>query len=373
MAFDVFISYSQKDAAAANGVCRALESHGIPCWIAPRDVPAGQGWKGSIVEAIRHARVVVLIFSAEVNASKQVRREVDIAFESGRPILPLRIENVEMGDDLYYCLADRHWLDAITPPLEQHIDQLVHAIRGLLGEPGSPPLPAVAAAIIGTGAAADAAAVTAATIAPALSPSLPAAPEPAPIAAHTARTATRRSSAKLWIGVVAVIAVVAVVWVAWIMTRGDDPHELFARGYAYEFGDGVGINLDLAHDYYAKAAALSDADAQVALGRMALSERPPQGDEAAKWYEAAAKQGHPEGACGLGTVYAEIRKEYPAAHQWYQAAADKQAGCGEYGLGRLYWYGYGVAEDRATSIRWMQQAAAHGDPQARAFMAQFGR
>ena len=33
-----------------------------------------------------------------------------IAFESEHPILPFRIEDVEMNDDLYYCVAARHWL-----------------------------------------------------------------------------------------------------------------------------------------------------------------------------------------------------------------------------------------------------------------------
>jgi hypothetical protein len=38
MAFDVFISYSTKDKATADAACAALESAGIRCWIAPRDV-----------------------------------------------------------------------------------------------------------------------------------------------------------------------------------------------------------------------------------------------------------------------------------------------------------------------------------------------
>ena len=132
MAHDVFISYSKSDKATADAVCHALEADGIRCWVAPRDVSPGLSWKQSIVDAIREARTMVLIFSDEANSSPQVRREVDIAFESGHPILPFRIEDVEMNKDLYYCIAARHWLDALTGPKDEHIEKLVVSVRGLV-------------------------------------------------------------------------------------------------------------------------------------------------------------------------------------------------------------------------------------------------
>jgi peptidyl-prolyl cis-trans isomerase D len=131
MAHDVFISYSSHDKATADAVCHALEARGIRCWIAPRDVQVGDMWKRSIVEAIREAPIMVLIFSGEANRSPQVQREVDIAFEAGRAILPFRIEAVEVSTELYFCLAARHWLDALTPPLEHHIEKLLTAVRAL--------------------------------------------------------------------------------------------------------------------------------------------------------------------------------------------------------------------------------------------------
>jgi hypothetical protein len=134
MPHEVFISYSQQDTPTADAACHALEAAGIRCWIAPRDIPAGQSWKGSIVGAIRGARVMVLVFSGEANRSAQVQREVDIAFEAGHPIVPFRIENVQMNDELYYCIAQRHWLDALAPPLEQHIGRLVEAVSALVPE-----------------------------------------------------------------------------------------------------------------------------------------------------------------------------------------------------------------------------------------------
>ena len=44
MTHDVFISYSQKDKATADAVCRALEHNSVRVWIAPRDIPPGAKW-----------------------------------------------------------------------------------------------------------------------------------------------------------------------------------------------------------------------------------------------------------------------------------------------------------------------------------------
>jgi len=41
MSHDIFISYSSKDKPIADGICASLETAGIRCWIAPRDIAAG--------------------------------------------------------------------------------------------------------------------------------------------------------------------------------------------------------------------------------------------------------------------------------------------------------------------------------------------
>jgi hypothetical protein len=132
MAHDVFISHSKADKAIADAVCHGLEAHGVRCWLASRDIAPGNSWKAAIISAIREARLVVFVFSRAANSSQQVQREVDAAFEAGHPIIPFRIEDVQMNDDLYYCIASRHWLDALTPPIEQHIQDLCRAVGRLL-------------------------------------------------------------------------------------------------------------------------------------------------------------------------------------------------------------------------------------------------
>src|SRR5215469_13145409 len=94
MPFDVFISYSTHDKAAADAACAVLEASGIRCWIAPRDIPPGTEWAKAIVDAIDRCRAMVLIFSSNANGSKQIHREIQRAFEREVPVVPFRIENI---------------------------------------------------------------------------------------------------------------------------------------------------------------------------------------------------------------------------------------------------------------------------------------
>lgn len=133
MNHSVFISYSSKDQVLANAVCARLEQNGIKCWIAPRDGQPGQPYGEEIIDAIVESTVMVLIFSEHSNASPQVANEVERAMSKSRVIIPFRITDVQPSGAIEYFIGSRHWLDALTPPIEQHIDRLVATVRGVLG------------------------------------------------------------------------------------------------------------------------------------------------------------------------------------------------------------------------------------------------
>ena len=131
MSFDVFISYSTKDKATADATCALLETNGVRCWIAPRDIMPGMEWGEAIVDALESCSVMVLVFSSNANESRQIRREVERAENRGVPVVPLRIENVEPTKSLAFYMGSVHWLDALTPPLEQHIHRLAEVVQAL--------------------------------------------------------------------------------------------------------------------------------------------------------------------------------------------------------------------------------------------------
>ena len=133
MSHYVFVSYSSHDKATANAVCAYLEARKIRCWLAPRDVPAGAIYAEALVDAIEASSVFVLIFSDGSNRSGHVIKEVDVAADKRIPIIPLRIQEVECSKAMGYYINTLHWLDALTPPLEQHLSVLADRVQALLG------------------------------------------------------------------------------------------------------------------------------------------------------------------------------------------------------------------------------------------------
>jgi hypothetical protein len=77
---------------------------------------------------------MVLIFSSHSNASEHVIREVTKAISKSLLIIPFRIEDVQPTKSMDYLIGTPHWLDAISPPLDQHIDKLIITIKKFLSD-----------------------------------------------------------------------------------------------------------------------------------------------------------------------------------------------------------------------------------------------
>lgn len=131
---DVFISYAQVDKPTADAACAKLESRNIRCWIAPRDVPPGKHFPEAIIDGIEGSRVMVLIFSSHSNNSQHVIRELTTAVNKRLIIIPFRIENVLPSKSMEYLIGLPHWLDALTPSLEHHLDTLATTLEKFLSD-----------------------------------------------------------------------------------------------------------------------------------------------------------------------------------------------------------------------------------------------
>jgi TolB-like protein/Flp pilus assembly protein TadD len=128
----VFISHSSKDKEIADAICHQLESAEIPCWMAPRNIEYGSDWTEGIMRGITACRVFVLVFSENANGSGHVRREVAKAFSLGLQVIPFRIEDTLPQTSLSYFLETVHWLDAVSAPLEKHLNSLTERVKKLL-------------------------------------------------------------------------------------------------------------------------------------------------------------------------------------------------------------------------------------------------
>lgn len=107
----VFISHSSIDAEQVKHVVDYLESSGIHCWFSSRDIPPGSDWAETIYHAISESAAFILLFTGNANESWQIRNELDIATNLKIPIIPVRIEKVELSKGLRYFTNSHQWLE----------------------------------------------------------------------------------------------------------------------------------------------------------------------------------------------------------------------------------------------------------------------
>jgi hypothetical protein len=132
MAHDVFISHALKDKDFATTICEKLESSQVKCWIAGRDISAGDEWSEAIRKAIKSSLVVVLVLSENANAATHMEREIAHAYYAKRVILPVRLTATPPRRELLFYLGNVRWLDAFNAPIEQHLGALIATVKGIV-------------------------------------------------------------------------------------------------------------------------------------------------------------------------------------------------------------------------------------------------
>jgi TPR repeat protein len=377
MTHDVFISYSSDDKTVAESVCLSLEARGIRCWIAPRDIKLGADWSGALVEAIHQCQVMVLIYSANANHSKQVKREVERAVFHDKVLIPLRIEDVPPSRELEYFISTAHWMDAHPPPLNPHLERLAKSIQSLLHLKGRPeqasggPPPGKS----------DGSAQS-------LAPSRPARWRWIALAAvfliavalmiqlgnrsdHSAASAGSELRAiPVTLSATEPGGASTRVVVSQPSIAHDDDTRLYERGAALYAGTGVVRDINAAAAIWRRAAEVGDARAMVAIGQMYLV-----GDgglakdpvAAMQWFQKAASLGD-VGAMfhvasgsrdGLG-----IEKNPMQSLTWFEKAANNGHAPSMSALGALYMKGDIIPQDGALAALWLRKAVDAGDVEA---------
>lgn len=132
----VFISHHSSRQGTAAHVAGYLERRGISAWYAPRDISPGSEWDQSISAAIQGSSALILLFCAQADESRHVKREVGIADKSRVPIYWLRLESVEPLK-LGYFLNETQWIDWLDNR-DGTLDQLVATLQALSASDNSP-------------------------------------------------------------------------------------------------------------------------------------------------------------------------------------------------------------------------------------------
>jgi len=102
---DIFISYSSKDREQAELLTELLASAGLSVWIDQSGIEAASSWSEEIVNALDGCKAFIVMLSPHSIESKNVVREVALAFEKNKKILPLDLEPVSLPASMQYHLA----------------------------------------------------------------------------------------------------------------------------------------------------------------------------------------------------------------------------------------------------------------------------
>lgn len=128
----VFISHSKLDKNIAQLICESLENKAIGCWIAPRDIPYGTEWAAEIANAIKQCKVFLFLFSKNSNVSRQCPKEVNIADNTGIPVLCVALDDIEMNPSLQYHLSNSQVMFVDAKKIKSNIDNISSSITDML-------------------------------------------------------------------------------------------------------------------------------------------------------------------------------------------------------------------------------------------------
>lgn len=102
---DIFISYSRRDASEAQALAERLRSAGASVWMDTALLAAAETWSAEIVNAIEGCTHFVVLLSEASVASTNVTKEVALASESKKTIVPVELGPCELNPAMKYALA----------------------------------------------------------------------------------------------------------------------------------------------------------------------------------------------------------------------------------------------------------------------------
>lgn len=133
---DVFVCYSSVNKRKADIIKCIFEKSGLSVWMAPYSIPAGGDWPSEIPPGIRKCNIFALLISESSVQSDEVYREITIAMNSKKELLPLKIEDIDLNllnERFEYYLCNKHIVDC-TKDFEINIGRIAEQICSSLHE-----------------------------------------------------------------------------------------------------------------------------------------------------------------------------------------------------------------------------------------------
>ncbi|MHB8573802.1 MAG: ATP-binding protein, partial [Dehalococcoidia bacterium] len=127
----VFLSYASAEQDRALVVVEALQAAGIPSWLDRHAIAGGTAWSAEIVDGITGCAAFIVLGSERAFRSPNVQRELNLAVEENRPLLPLLLERTEQPREVRYALAGRQWVPLQDRTTEVWLPDVLRALAGL--------------------------------------------------------------------------------------------------------------------------------------------------------------------------------------------------------------------------------------------------
>lgn len=125
---EIFVSYARADTQLVDQVLDGVRAAGAAFWIDRTALQSGTNWAGEIVRAIKAARGVLVMCSANAFGSDHVKREIYLADKYRKAIVPIFVEPAEPPDDFEYFLAGVQRLDWYRASNEERATALAAAV-----------------------------------------------------------------------------------------------------------------------------------------------------------------------------------------------------------------------------------------------------
>jgi hypothetical protein len=126
---DIFICYSRKDTERVSQWVERLKAAGYSVWMDVSSVDGATLWAQEIVEAIDACRVFIVMLSSSSADSHHIVKEVSLASEKQKRILPLKLEPVDIPATMQYHLASIHFLELHHTDEEAALAAIVRALE----------------------------------------------------------------------------------------------------------------------------------------------------------------------------------------------------------------------------------------------------
>lgn len=127
----VFVSYSRSDERAVLPILNQLRSEGFEFWIDQEAIEGAAYWRKEIVDAICASPVILFFASSRSFSSKSVARELALAGDESKPIIPVFLERCKTPSEFRYQIAGLQHIELIADH-SRGMRSLTAALRGFV-------------------------------------------------------------------------------------------------------------------------------------------------------------------------------------------------------------------------------------------------